>query len=113
MNPGDVLAERSEVSRRVLILDDAYNVICSQRGGTLEDEPFGFRIGARLPAPLEEAVKSAICAWCGTRCPPALMLVGRALAMRVFPLDGDGRHRIGVLLERYRRRAGDPPRHDL
>jgi hypothetical protein len=40
-------------------------------------------------------------------CPESRTLLNGDLAVRVFPLVGDGALRIGVFIERYRVRAAD------
>ncbi|HKU67021.1 MAG TPA: hypothetical protein VJP85_04515 [Candidatus Baltobacteraceae bacterium] len=106
MSAVNVTDGRLEVMQRLLILDGEYRIISTQCAGG--DAIFGFSTqAARLPVPLESAVRAATSTWTGTRHPESLTVLDRTLAMRVFPLLGTGARTIGVLFERYRCRAAD------
>ena len=95
MNSDSVLAIRAPLCRRLVILDGDYRIVSTQAGAFC------------LPPKLHEEVLRATCAWTYVRQNEVRVLLGESLAMRVFPLVGRGRERIGVLLEQYRVRAGD------
>jgi hypothetical protein len=107
MNPIDVIEGRTEVSRRLVILDGDYRIISSQQPLPCEDR-FSFSADAmRLPLELEQAVKAATSSWDYMRRSETRVVLDDAICMRVFQLQGSGVPRIAVILEWYRFRASD------
>lgn len=107
MNQADVIVGRSELPRRLLILNADYAIVSAQSAQTTSGFlPVG-ELGGRLPRDLEQFVRATAGTWTRMLCPESRTLLNGDLAVRVFPLVGDGVLRIGVFIERYRVRAAD------
>lgn len=114
MDSDQILSLRTPCRRRLVILAQDFRIISAEQGGSLDDALFGFGANAAcLPEQLEHAVKRVTRAWTPLAQNEQRTVMADGVAMRVFPLLGAGAGYIGVLLEQYHVRRGDPVSSEL